>query len=206
MNFTRFIYFPPPVNITAIAYAPTYIDMLKLLKGPFPIMNFLGSRPMETMEYILPIAMRLGEVGVFACFAGVIWRPNSVPTFRLAALAMAFLLTTSEPGGYALIFLIFLVFMEKADSGFKVVAIIMAYMLCIPGDYQIIRVIHTLKTSYLSGKTVGYNTGISVGSFVRPALLLLLEYSLAIVSLRDILRLPLKREPSESFGQTAFQA
>ena len=81
LNFTRYNYFPPAASINAIQYAPTYTDMLKLLKGPFPIMNFLGSRPMEVMENVFPVAMKLGEMGVFACFAGVIWRPASVPLF-----------------------------------------------------------------------------------------------------------------------------
>ena len=188
LNFTRFAYFPPATSINSIQYSPTYTDILKLLKGPFPIMNFLGSRPMEAMESIFPIAMKVGELGVFACFAGVVWRPTSVPAYRLAALAMAFLLTMSTPGGYALVFLIFLVFTEECKSPFRTIAVISAYFLCIPGDYQLLRVIHSLKFSYLSGKTVGYNTGVSLGSFIRPAVLLILEYALVAESLFNILR------------------
>jgi hypothetical protein len=206
VNFVRFAYFPPAASINAIQYAPTYTDILKLLKGPFPIMNFIGSRPMEAMEQIFPLAMKLGEMGVFACFAGVLWRPNSVPSYRLAALAMAYLLTMSTPGGYALVFLTFLVFMEKSTSAFQIIAVISAYLLCIPGDYQIIRVIHTLKTSYLSGRTVGYNTGVSAGSFIRPAVLLILEYALVGASLLDILSVHSDRATSKSFGSVLPKA
>ncbi len=189
-NLFGFYYAPPVANLSLIAYSPTFNDMLKLLKGPFPLMNFLGSQPIEVMERVFPAAMRLGEVGVLACFAGAVWRPTSMSPPRLAALSMALLLTVSEPGGYAQIFLFFLVFLEPMQGVGRTIVMVCAYLLCIPYDYQLAHILHETKTSYLSGKTVGYDGGLMLGSFVRPALLLMLEYALVVVSIRDILSPP----------------
>ena len=187
-----YYYSPPNANLGSLGYAPTFNNVLNLLRGPFPIMNFIGSRPIEIMQTMFPAAMRLGELGVFACFAGVAWRPNAVSSIRLAALSMAFLLTMSEPGGYAQIFLFFFVFMEPMKGPSRVVALVATYLLCIPGDYQIVHLTHDIKYSYLSGRTVGYDMGISAGSFVRPALVLLVEYALVLGALTDILGGPIR--------------
>ena len=178
------------VQTSSLTYMSTYNSLLDILQQPIPIMHFVGSRPIELLESILPIAIGLGELGVIACFAGAVWRPNALPGYRLAALSMAVLLTVTNPGGYAAVFLFFFVFHERWNHPGQVVALICTYLLCVPGDHQFVGIAHLTKNSYLSGRTVGYNFGLTVGGFVKPALLLMVEYGLVAVSLSDILRTP----------------
>ncbi len=189
-NIIGFSDYAPVIRLNSIIYAPTYIELLQLLKSPFPVMNIIGSKPIETMEKIIPFAVRVGEFGSFACVAGAIWRPKAFPAYRIAAIFMAILLTVSEPGGYAEVFLFFLVFFERWKHPGQIIAIVATYALCIPWDYQIVGIVHQIKYSYLSGHMVGYDLGITIGTFVRPALLLMLEYGLIIASLFDIFRTP----------------
>lgn len=103
---------------------------------------------------------------------------------------MAILLTVSEPGGYAYVFLFFFVFLERWKSPGQIMALAATYVLCIPWDYQIVKIAHQLQYSYLSGLTVDYGMGINVGAFVRPGLLLVVEYGLVIATLSDLFRTP----------------
>jgi hypothetical protein len=187
-NTFGFVYTPPAANIQGANYSPTYIDILKILKGPFPIMNFIGSRPVEIMESVAPAAMKLGEFGMLACFAGALWRPYAVRGSRLAALSLALLLTVSQPGGYALVFLFFLLFMEPMKGIGLTIVLISAYLLCVPWDTEVVHVLRELKYSYLGGQLVTYDAGVIVGAVVRPAILLVLEYALIAVTLSDVLR------------------
>ncbi len=176
------------IKLDSISYASTFNALVDILRAPLPIMLILGSRPIETMESVLPIAIRLGELGVLAVFAGAIWRPSAIPVYRLGALSVALLLTASNPGGYAEVFLFFFVFFEQWKGPGRIVALISTYALCVPCDYQIVGIAHQMKNSYLSGHTVGYDLGLTVGEFVRPALMLTLQYGLIAVSISDIIR------------------
>ncbi len=181
-------YSAPGVRLESIIFSTTYSDILKLLKAPFPLMYFIGSRPIETMEHVFPAAMRLGELGVLACFAGVVWRPNSVAAYRLAAMSIALVLTLTEPGGYSPVFLFFLVFLERWNGIGQAVALMSTYILCIPFDYPAIHLAHDVRQGYLSGHAVSYDLSIPIGAFIRPGLLLLIEYGLVVASVSDILR------------------
>ena len=178
------------IRWSSIAYVSTLNAILDILKSPLPIMRFIGSRPIEAMESIFPAAIGLSEIGVLTCFAGAVWRPNAVPAYRLAALSMGLLLTVSNPGSYAAIFLFFFVFQERWEGPGQIVALIATYILCVPLDYEIVGIGHQIKDSYLSGRAVGYDTGLTVGAFLRPALMLLIQYGLVAASLRDIGRAP----------------
>ena len=204
-NISAFSQGSDVIRWSSIAYVSSLNALLNILGSPLPIVRFIGSRPIETMESIFPVAIRLGELGVLACFAGAVWRPNAVPGYRLAALSMALLLTVSSPGAYAEIFLFFFVFHERWDGPGQIVALVAAYILCVPWDYQIVGIGHQLKDSYLSGQRVGYDFGLTLGAFVRPALMLLMQYGLVAASLRDIRRAPQPaprrhRRPSDRTG------
>jgi hypothetical protein len=186
--FTQNAYRVP--SLDSIAYASTFRPLLDFLESPYPIMHYIGSRPMETMERFMPLATRLGELGAFASLAGAILRPTAVPVHRLAALSMALFLTLTEPGLYTESLLFFFVFMERWNGPGQAVALIAAYILCVPFDYQFLGIAHQIKNSYLSGRAVGYDLGLTVGDFARPALMLMVEYGLAVASLSDILRGP----------------
>jgi len=167
-------------------YASSYLPVLDLLPSNFPLMRFIGSTPIEVLERVLPLMINAGKVGILICFAGVLARPAAVPLSRLAALGLAWVLTSQDPGGYAVLFLLFLVFMEPWRGVARITALVLAYLLSISVDFIVVKFAHEIITSYLTNRTVGYDLGATVGMVVRPALILLLEYALIVASLIDI--------------------
>ena len=193
-NIRTFAEKPVVFSADAFAYATTYKPIREIMRN-FPIMHFVGSRPMELMELVVPVATGLGELGILACFAGALLMPKILKLNRLTALGMAFLLTTTEPGIYSEVFLFFFIFMERWKGFGQIVALTATYLLCVPFDYQVVRLAHNVTYSYLSGRGVGYNIGLTIGQFVRPTLVLLVEYGLVAASLTDLLRGALVRCP-----------
>ena len=110
-------------------YGASYVDIKGLVSSDFPLMNWIGSRSMEAISTIIPLLIRFGQLGVALCFLAVPFRPAAVPTYRLAAMSMTLVLSSVEVGGYAQVFLIFLVFLERWTSVGSVIAIICAYLL-----------------------------------------------------------------------------
>ena len=191
---------PNTISLDFIEYSTTYSAIVDIFKSQLPLMHFLGSRPMEMIELIVPLAMKLGLVGVLGCYAAAIWRPNALSANRLSALTMVLLLTISRgAGGYAELFLFYLVFFERAKSIGQIIALSTAYILCIPWDFMLVRIVHTITDSYLSGRTVGYDFGVTLGAVARPGLLLIMEYALVAASLMDVYRsMSVKSQQSKS--------
>ncbi len=180
---------PGSISLDFIEYATTYNSMLDILKTALPLMHFIGSRPMELVELVVPWAMKLGLVGVLLCYAMAVWKPYVLSSYRLSAMSIVLLLTISRgAGGYAELFLIYFVFQEKWEGIGKIVALVTAYILCVPMDFMIIKIIHAVTDSYLSGRAVGYDFGLTLGAVARPGLLLILEYALVAASLMDLYR------------------
>lgn len=169
-------------------YASSFSAALTLLKSAFPVIIFLGSRPIELMQTFFPLAIRLGELGVLACFLSTLWAPRAISVARLSALGTAVALTATNPGGYTEVFLLFFVFQEPWRGVPLIVTLVAAYLVCVPWDYPLFRVSHDVGTSWLTNRTVGYDIVIGVGELVRPALLLVIEYGLVAASLIDVAR------------------
>ena len=169
-------------------YASSFIPLIDLLKSTFPVMFFVGSRPMEVLDWLLPLLINIGRLLVIASFTGSLIKPKAIPTHRLAALGIAYVITTQDPGGYAVLFLLFLVFMERWKGLFTITALVCAYSLSITADYIVVKFTHEIINSYLTNRVVGYDLGVTVGMLARPSLILLLEYALAAASLTDLHR------------------
>jgi hypothetical protein len=169
-------------------YASSYVPLLDLFKSHFPVMHFIGSMPIEVSEFVLPILVNAGRLGVVLCFAGTLFRPSAVPLYRLAALGLAYVLTTQDPGGYAALFLLFLVFMERWHGIPQIIALVLAYILSLSVDYIVVKFTHEIISSYLTNRTVGYDLGATVGMLIRPALIIFLEYALVAATFVDLAR------------------
>ena len=180
---------PNNLSIDYIEYATTYFSMLDMLGSQLPLMHFIGSQPMELVERVVPWVIKLGDLGAIVCLVGAALRPATLSSFRLAALSVAlFLATSRSAGGYAELFLLFFVFFEKWKSPGQALALLSAYALCVPWDFMLVRIIHTVTDSYLSGRAVGYDFGLTLGAVARPGLILVIEYGLVAASLMDLYR------------------
>jgi hypothetical protein len=178
---------PTVFSTDAFAYTTTYKALFDIVRE-FPLMYFVGSAPIEAFEASVPIIRSLGAFGVIVCFGGVLLWRDALSAHRLAALGVILALTLSELGTYSEVFIVFLTFMEKGKGIGQKIALTVCYIISIPWDYSFISISHQLQFSYLSGKSVGYDIGLTIGQFVRPALLLVLEYGLVIASLSDFWR------------------
>ncbi|HEY2048283.1 MAG TPA: hypothetical protein VGH03_03015 [Caulobacteraceae bacterium] len=166
-------------------YASSYKPIMDLIGSNFPLIHFLGSQPVETLEWVLPLLVNLGRGGIAFCFLVALIRPGRIPTHRLVALAIAWPLITQDPGGYAVVFFFFLVFMEPWRGGFRIAALVITYLASVPFDVIIMKFAHQLIDSYLTQREVGYDLGLNVGEVSRPALNLLIVYCLVCASLVD---------------------
>jgi hypothetical protein len=188
-------------------YASSYKPIMDLIASNFPLVHFLGSQPVEMLEWLLPLLVNLGKGGIVLCFLVALIRPGRIPTYRLVALAIAWTLITQDPGGYAVVFFFFLVFMEPWRGAFLIAALVITYVASIPFDIIIMKFAHQLIVSYLTKREVGYDLGLNVGEVSRPALNLLIVYCLVGASLVDAAKgVRVKRGSPSSLGSPALEA
>jgi hypothetical protein len=166
-------------------YASSYKPIMDLLASNFPLMRFVGSKPLEFLDAALPLVINLGKLGIVCAFVIAMLRPHIVPIVRLSALAIAWVLITSDPGGYSVLFLFFLVLLDKGRGVFMIVAIVLTYVLSISGDLMVMKVAHQLLESYLTKREVGYDLGLNLGEIARPGLVLLIIYALVAATIGD---------------------
>lgn len=169
-------------------YASSYRPIIDLLASNFPLMRFVGSRPLEFMDVALPLVINLGKVGIVCAFVIAVFRPYIVPISRLSALAISWVLITSDPGGYSVLFLFFLVLLEKARGVFMIAAIVLTYALSVSGDVMVLKVAHELLESYLTKREVGYDLGLNIGELARPGLVILIVYALVAATIGDAVK------------------
>jgi len=173
--------------LAATFYGSSYSSLLALLRS-VPLTDFVGSRLVELVDPLPMLLIRLGQGAVVIAFVAAALRPLAITTYRLAALAVAVALSTVEVGSYAQVFLLFLVFMERWKGVAVSMALICAYLLCVPVDHMAVSLYHQIKPAYLSGRTVDYDFGVSFGMFIRPGLILLIQYALAAATVADVWR------------------
>lgn len=201
-NISQFATSDPRGIFERATYASSYLPVRDLLPSHFPLMHFIGSQPIEILEWLLPLMINLGKLGVLATYVGALWRPKAVPVFRLAALGLCWVLTVQDPGGYAVVFLLFLVFMEPWRGVGCIIAIVCGYILSISWDYTVVLFAKEFIESYLTNQVVIFDLGATVGMMTRPALVIFIEYALIGTSLVSIFR----ATPSRPSGRVAGPA
>lgn len=177
------------VSWDLIDFTTTYNGLMAVFRSTLPIIAMTGSAPVEALEHVIPILIRLGEVGVLACLAYMMWHPMTSHKARISALPLLLFMSISlNPGGYAAEFALFFVFFESWRGPGRILALAAAYLWCMPFDFPIVTLFHEFGFSFLSQRAVQYDRDITVGQLVRPGLLLLIQYGLVWASAGDILR------------------
>jgi hypothetical protein len=171
-----------------IYYSTSYATLAKIQESPFPILRYLPSRTVETIYWIVPIVIHSSQALALLCFVGAWLQPTALPLRRLAAIAIGASLVSQSPGGYTQIFLIFLVFLEPWRRPGPVIALICAYLLSISADWVLTGLTDVSLKSWLGGRTVSASFGLATGQFVRPGLIVLILWALALDSLAQIVR------------------
>lgn len=174
-------------GVLDIWYASTYNKMIALVAlDSFPLFMLVDSPVTDWAAIILPLFKLSGQVAVAGAAVAAWLRPEAVPRHRLVFLAMAMVLITAEAGGYTMIMLILFVFMERWRGLGAPVAIVLSYILCIPGDIPVGGVPPFVADSYFAGRAVFMNLGIGLGPFVWPGIILLISISISCSIIRSV--------------------
>lgn len=189
-------------GIDLITFTTTYTGLLTILQLPLPIIQIIGSAPVDALERYIPPMIYVGAAGVMACLAYATARRGVLSKARSSALALVLFMSVSvAPGGYAVQFALFFVFFEPLKGVGRVLALLGAYLWCIPFDLTAATIYHDLGFSFLGQRIVSYDLNFTYGQLLRPGLLLLIEYGLVYASVGAIVRdLRLLRE--QRIGRT----
>lgn len=184
-------------GLDLISFTTTYTAILTILDQPWPMIELIGSRPVEVAEFLVPLPIYVGMIGVLACLTYATWRPASFTRTRFSALMLILFMSISTvPGGYSVEYAVFFVFYERWRGLGRILALICAYLWCIPYDINFTNIYHDLGYSFLGQRVVEYELAISWGQLLRPGLLLLMEYGLVCAAAADIIRDLRDRRPT----------
>ena len=122
------------------------------------------------------------------CIIGAWFYPKAVTLRRLVFFILMQSFMGQNPGGYAIMFIVFLVFMERWKNFGVGLAIICCYVVSIPADINITSIVDVERQSWLSGRIVNSTYALPVGALIRPGILMIMLWALAIDTLIDLHR------------------
>lgn len=186
-----------------IHYSTSYAPLLQVRVSQIPILNFVPSRTVEGIETTVPLVIRASQALILLCLAGAWLQPRALPLHRISTLLLGVYLVTQSPGGYTQTFLLFLVFMERWRGPGPIIAIICAYLLCISADRPLSTVLDVTANSWLGERTVTASFGLAMGHFIRPGLIVLLLWALALDGLARVIRAHRSERPSLGLAPAA---
>lgn len=187
-NVTRFSDSFQAAQVLDIWYPNTYLPALSLLGGAqFPVTQVIGDQLANLGLFALPLITRAGQITLLFAAVAAWLRPEVVPPHRLALIGIAMALISTEVSGYTQITLILFVMMERWRGIARPIAIVSAYIICVPTDfYTIIDVPSTVKDSFLAGRSVEAQNSIGLGVFLRPGLTILIAIAMSAATIRDV--------------------
>jgi hypothetical protein len=136
------------------------------------------------------VALRAPQIVALGLVTFALFRPGAVEVRRLGALVACAAVTAYVTGsaGYAQIFMVFLVLFEPWRGLTRKIIITAAYLICIPADVILLPLIHAPAYSFLGQRMVMADFGVSLGHFLRPALLLVIQWGLIALNIGDLRR------------------
>lgn len=179
-----------------VNYSTSYAPLLMFRTLDIPLLQFVPSRLIETIEFLVPIVIRSSQLVALAALAAVWLQPKALPAHRIAAILLGAYLVTQSPGGYTQLFLLFLVLMERWKGAGPIVAIACAYLLCLVGDWPLATVLDVTSNSWLGERTVTASFGLTAGHFIRPGLIVLIVWALSLDSIARVVRAHRDSRPS----------
>tara|TARA_R110002012_G_C11677044_1_gene613900 strand:+ start:11021 stop:12373 length:1353 start_codon:yes stop_codon:yes gene_type:complete len=171
-----------------IYYATSFSSMVRFINSDFPIAYYTGSKILEQLTFFLPLLMRASQAAVVICFVLSFLHPGAIRARYMTGAICAMILTSSSPSGYAQIFLLFFVFMEPWRGPTRITMLISAYLVSISYDYRIFDVLQPYFDSWLTGRSVQMEVGVAIGQFVRPALLLVIQFGYVTLMILSLVR------------------
>lgn len=185
-----------------IHYSTSYAPLLLVRSSQIPVLEFVPSRTVETIELLVPIVIRASQLVALLALAGAWLQPRVLPLHRVSTILLPAYLVTQSPGGYTQTFLLFLVLLEPWKGPGPIVAIVCAYLLCLVADWPLSTVLELSTNSWLSGRPVTPSFGLAIGHFVRPGLVVLILWALALDSIVRVIRAHREYRPTLGLAAT----
>ena len=168
-------------------FSTTYKAFIGLLKGEvFPATLILGSATVDTLQWVLPALLYFVQATVLLAFVAAWYRPEKVSHYRLINLGTMFALITSEAGGYTPAFFTLLIMLEKWKGAARAWCIVMCYLLAISYDISLDQAQEVVRDTAIRDSTVIVTFYVTVGPFIRPAMILSIPFVLALATIRDV--------------------
>ena len=169
-------------------YATSYAPLVRFMNSDFPVMEYVGSRPVEALTLLLPLLTLLGQIGVVVAVCAAWSKRAAVPIQWMNGAICALILSSSQPSAYAQIFMLFFVFMEPWKGPTRIMMLVCAYTLSLVGDYALFDIPQLPMESWLGGREVLPSVGVALGQFIRPGLVLLIQFGFVGLILQRVLR------------------
>jgi hypothetical protein len=183
-----------------VLYSTTYKPYLLFDVRNYPIRDFVEQRTIDAATIAIIIEVFLSRSLAILCVVAAFFYPKAVKVQRIAFFILMQSFLNQNPGGYAITFLTFLTFMEKWTNMRIGVAIICAYLVSFPSDVAVTVFYHYERESWLSGRLVDSAYSLPLGALVRPGLLVIMLWSLALDTLIDVHRAIRQAGPRLSLG------
>lgn len=177
-----------------VNYSTSYAPFLLMRQSQLPLLDFVPSRLIEGIEAAVPIAIRSTQFMAITALVGAWLQPRALTQARIAAIILGAYLVTQSPGGYTQLFLVFLVLLEPWRGGARI-AIAAVYLLSLVGDLPLASVLKLETVSWLSGRPVRPEFGLTIGHFARPGLIVLIVWALVLDALVRVARAHLNARP-----------
>ncbi|MGK6354643.1 hypothetical protein ACMGDH_05385 [Sphingomonas sp. DT-207] len=171
-----------------VHYSTSYAPLLLIRGSQIPVLQFVPSRTVEMIEWLVPLVIRSTQGIALLALAAAWLQPRALPAYRIAAILLGAYLVTQSPGGYAQTFLLFLVLLEPWRRGGQAVAIVCAYLLCLVADWPLSTVLELSINSWLGGRPVNPEFGLAIGHFLRPGLVVAIVVALSLDAISEVVR------------------
>lgn len=179
-----------------VNYSTSYASLLMLREAQVPLLDFVPSRVIERIEFVVPLLIRATQLVALAVAAGAWLQPRALTHARLALVLIGAYFVTQSPGGYTQVFIVFLVFLEPWQGLGPKLAIVGAYLLSLVGDWPLATVMQLNLESWLSGHPVSPSFGLTLGHFARPGVIILIVWILGADSLVRVAKAHAEHRPS----------
>ncbi|MBV8684702.1 MAG: hypothetical protein JO111_17645, partial [Caulobacteraceae bacterium] len=115
---------PSRAGLDLMGFSSSYDSLLLVIATPgqFPLAISPGG--VAALRGAVFLLIGSGWIGWWACCLGAARRPDLLSSQRLAAISLAVLFSICTPGGYSVIFLLFLVFLEKWEGVARKLALV----------------------------------------------------------------------------------
>jgi hypothetical protein len=178
----------PVVTWKDVFAAGSYNVLGSWLAGPLPLSAAIGSRAVEAGSRLSTLLPHVAQ-GMIAAAAFAAWlRPGAVPAHRMTTLALLFALVTNEAGLYALVFFLYLLFLERWHGPGRISALACGYLICLPWDVALAPVYGVVQQSWLGGAPVTTDDALTLGPLLRPGLVIACAVALSCATIAAVWR------------------